>query len=319
MRAAIVSEIGAAPRLGERDAPRPGAGQTLVRVSAAALNPVDLHIAGGHFFSGPPHVPFIPGREGVGEPAGDAGRRVRFECWNVGYGGDGSMAELALAADESMIELPPEVDDAVAAGLGTAGITAWMALERAGLEAGETVLVLGGTGALGKLAVQCAKILGAARVVAAGRNAEQLERVRELGGDAVVQLEDGMTRAAMTEAFKDATGGGPDVIVDPLFGDPAAAALEAGAPEARLVNVGRVAGGESLFTPATLRNKTAMGLSTHYTASDVKREVYLRLVDHVLAGRLTLDHDVLPLEDAPEGWRRQASSPGGKLIFEPSA
>jgi NADPH:quinone reductase-like Zn-dependent oxidoreductase len=312
-----VTEAGAPPEVVEREAPLAGENQTLVEVRTASINPVDVHIAGGRFFSGPPQVPYVPGIEGVGTVAGANGKRVRFESWYVGYGGDGSLAELAIAAEESLVELPDEVDDALAAALGSSGTTAWLALERAQLEQGETVLILGATGVLGQVALQLARLQGAGRLVAAGRNADRLGRARELGADAVVQLHEGTGRVELTEAFKDAGGGGVDVIVDPLFGEPAAAALEAGNSGARLVNVGRVAGSESVFTPATLRNKAALGLSTHYLATEEKKRVYCALVDLALEGRLTIDHDVIPLERIGEAWRRQAASPGQKLIIDP--
>jgi NADPH:quinone reductase-like Zn-dependent oxidoreductase len=317
MRAALVTEVGMPPEVVEREAPSPGPDQALVEVHAAAVNPVDLHIAGGRFFSGPPQVPYVPGIEGVGRLADGDGRRVRFESWYVGYGGDGSLGELALAAGESLVELPDAIDDALAAGLGASGVTAWLALERAALTPGETVLVLGATGALGQLALQLAVLKGAGRVVAAGRNAQRLERARELGADALVRLHDDMGRSDLSEAFREAGGGGVDVIVDPLFGEPAAAALEAGKSGARLVNVGRVAGGESVFTPATLRSKAAMGLSTHYLPTEQKTQVYGALIELAVDGRLTLDHEVLPLDRIGEAWRRQAASPGQKLIVDP--
>jgi NADPH:quinone reductase-like Zn-dependent oxidoreductase len=319
MRAAVVTQAGATPEVVEREAPLAGENQTLIEVRTASINPVDVHIAGGRFFSGPPQVPYVPGVEGVGMVAGANGKRVRFESWYVGYGGDGSLAELAVAAKESLVELPDEIDDALAAALGSSGTTAWLAVERAQLAPGETVLVLGATGPLGQVALQLARVRGAGRVVAAGRNAERLERARELGADAVVRLQEGTDRQELTEAFKEAGGGGVDVVIDPLFGEPAAAALEAGNGGARLVNVGRVAGSESVFTPATLRNKTALGLSTHYLPSEERRRAYRTLIELAVERKLTLDHEVLPLEQIGDAWRRQAASPGQKLIIDPEA
>ena len=79
MWAAVVTEAGAPPEVVERDAPAAGENQTVVEVRAASINPVDLHIAGGRFFSGPPQVPYVPGVEGVGTVAGANRKRVRFE------------------------------------------------------------------------------------------------------------------------------------------------------------------------------------------------------------------------------------------------
>ena len=95
---------------------------------------------------------------------------MRFEAAALpGFGEDGVLAELASVPEDALIELPDEVDDTLAAAIGTVGITALAALERAGLADGDRVLVLGATGAVGQMAVQLAKLTGAGRVVAAGR------------------------------------------------------------------------------------------------------------------------------------------------------
>ena len=99
------------------------------------------------------------------------------------------MAERGVARDDGIVPVPDDVDPALAASLGIAGLAGWLPLEwRAPVRDGETVLVLGATGTLGLVAVQAAKILGAGRVVAAGRRPEGLERARRAGADATVQL-----------------------------------------------------------------------------------------------------------------------------------
>ena len=108
---------------------------------------------------------------------------------------------------------------ALAAGLGIAGLAGWLPLAwRAPLEGGEHVLVLGATGSVGLVAVQVAKLLGAARVVAAGRSVAGLERAAEVGADATIRLDEAEDLVA---AFKDAFGGeGPNYVFDPLWGEP---------------------------------------------------------------------------------------------------
>ena len=91
----------------------------------------------------------------------------------------GAMAEHTLVPRDGLIDVPDEIDDVVAAALGNAGLAAWLSLtRRAGLVAGERVLVLGATGAVGAIAVQAAKVLGAGSVVAAGRASARLEGSR---------------------------------------------------------------------------------------------------------------------------------------------
>src|SRR5918911_887379 len=165
MRAAVVREIGSPPEPGELPDPQRGDDEVLVEVHAAALNPIDIAIASGRFYVGPPHVPYAPGREGVGvvrEGGGPAsGTRVRFER-DAGYGANGSLAQLVVVDETALVPLSDEADDAVAASLGVAGLAAWLALEKAGVD-GATVVVLGATGAVGQVAVQGARLFGAQR------------------------------------------------------------------------------------------------------------------------------------------------------------
>src|SRR5919198_1147191 len=144
MRAAIVREVGALPEPGELPDPTPSNGEALIEVRAAALNPIDLTIASGRFYAGPPQVPYAPGREGVGivrEAATTApGMRVRFER-DTGYGANGSLAELIVVEEEALVPLPDDADDRMAAALGIAGLAAWLALQKANIRDGERVLV----------------------------------------------------------------------------------------------------------------------------------------------------------------------------------
>src|SRR5215210_4619006 len=226
------------------DVPEPqrGPGEALVRISAAALNPVELHIWNGHFFDGPPHPPYVIGLEGVGVvEEGERlapGTRVRVEFVHPGYGRDGAVAEYAVAPEEpdasdrasqaSVAPIGDELDDTAAAALGVPVFTALMCLERAQRAGasldGAHVLVTGATGSVGAIAVQLAKLMGAARVEAAGRNPERLERALSLGADATVEVADGLSHAELSDRFSGAADGRLDVALDPLWGDPARAA-----------------------------------------------------------------------------------------------
>jgi NADPH:quinone reductase-like Zn-dependent oxidoreductase len=193
------------------------------------------------------------------------------------------------------------------------GITALLAIERAAPADGERVLVLGATGAVGQVAVQLAKLLGAGRVVGAGRNAEQLERVRELGADDGVVL-GGEDPSA---AFEEAAGGPLDIVIDPLWGEPAMAALRVLATEGRLVNVGQSAGTDVRIPLELVRNRQGAihAISSGWTGLERKASLYDRLLDYSLAGHLTVDREVVPLEDVDAAWQRQDASPGRKLVI----
>ena len=224
MRAALIREVGSAPEVGEAAAPE---GADSVDVLAAPLNPIDLAVSRGILATGHPDLPYVPGCEGVGR-TGD-GRLVWLFGGSLGRTANGTMAERTSIGDAFAIDVPDGADPAVAAGLGIAGLAGWLPFAwRAPLEGGENVLVLGATGSVGLVAVQTAKLLGAGRVVAAGRSAAGLERAVSAGADATVRLDEADDLVA---AFKDAFGGdGPSYVFDPLWGAPGGRGGPGGGP-----------------------------------------------------------------------------------------
>ena len=167
VRAAIIDAPGAEPRLGSVARPPRTPGTTLIAVMAAPLNPLDLLIASGTFHSGRPRWPYVPGSECVGAVLGSdrypPGSLVYAEC-HASPATPGAFAAQVLVADEDLLPLPDGLDPVLAAAVGNSGTAAFMPLvEEAGLRPGETVLVLGATGAVGQLAVQVAHRKGASR------------------------------------------------------------------------------------------------------------------------------------------------------------
>src|SRR5271155_2051774 len=194
MRAAVLQAYGV-PSPDQFEEPSAGLDQAVVEVLAAGLNPVDVAICAGRFYAGKPPLPSVAGREGVGMLDG---KRVYFDAPIAPFG---SMAERALVDPSSTYPVPDGLDEGVAVALGISGLAAWLALTwRAELQPGEHVLVLGASGVLGQIAVQAAKLLGAARVVAAARSAEGLERCLALGADAAVGLDQDDLPGVLTEA-----------------------------------------------------------------------------------------------------------------------
>jgi len=312
MRAALLRQYGEAPEPGEFDEPEPGEGQAVVEVLAASLNPVDVAMASGTFYAGSPPLPSVVGREGVGL-TGD-GKLIYFDGPVPPYG---SIAERVLIDKVSAVPLPADIDPALASSLGIAGLAAWLALEwRAQVKPGETVLVLGASGVVGQVAVQAAKLLGAARVVAAARSSEGLQRAMERGGDATVQIDQ---VDDLAQAFRDAGEGGVDVVIDPVWGEPAAAALEACRPHGRLVQIGQSAGSHSSIASAAIRGKllAVLGHTNFMAPQDVKRSAYLRMVGHAVSGDLSVDIERVALADIADAWRRQQKAPHHKLIVVP--
>jgi NADPH2:quinone reductase len=242
------------------------------------------------------------------------GELVYFDSPVAPYG---SFAKRTLVERAGLIPLPVEIDAAQATCFGIAGLAAWLALDwRAQMRAGETVLVLGASGVVGQIAVQAARLLGAGRVVAAARSAEVLEHVRAGGADAVVRIGDVEDLAA---ALRDACGDGADVVIDPVWGAPAAAAIEACRPHARLVQLGESAGSHSSIASAAVRGKMLgiLGHANHMAPQEVKREAYRRMVEHAAAGELAVAVERVPLDEVGEAWQRQQSSPHHKLVIVP--
>jgi NADPH2:quinone reductase len=298
VRAAQISELGASPTLVELGGGGP------VEVLAVALNPLDLAVAAGRFYGGHPDPPYIPGAEAVGRVEG---RRVYMFGDGYGVKRDGFLAERTDFPEASASPVPDGVEDGLAAASGVVGVAAWVPVAwRARVEPGDRVLVLGASGAVGSVAVQAARLLGAERVVAAGRDTEKLERAAELGADATVEIEG----PDLSERLREACGGdGPTVVVDPLWGEPARAATEAAAPGARIVNLGQSAGPEAALASAAVRGKqlVLMGHANVAMAADERVRAYGEIVEHVAAGRIRIDVETFSLDDVAAAWSAQAA------------
>ena len=322
MKALVVSELGAAPRVQDVPEPTPGDGETLLEILAAPLNPIDVSVASGKFFAGSPPLPYVVGAEGVGRVLASETHAEGTVVWTgmqgLGVSRNGCLAERAVVRDALVVPVPGEADPALAGGCGIAGVSAWLPLTvRAPVREGETVLVLGATGTLGAVAVQAAKLLGAGRVVAAGRRPDALARAKELGADAVVRLDEVDDLAA---AFRKACAGvGPSLVIDPLWGAPLVAALEAAAPFARVVQIGQSAGPEATIPSGLVRGKSLdiLGYTTLAVQHDVLSRGYGELVEHAAAGRIRIDLERVPLEEAGEAWGRQREGADAKLVVCP--
>jgi len=316
MRAAVIERYGEPPVL--REVPEPKAdGASLVEVIAAPLNPADLSIASGKFYAGSPPVPYVPGGEGVGRLVqnGKPGPRVYFRAAMP----NGSLAERAVIWPGQTVAIPDSVPDGVAAALGTPGIAAYLVLtRRAQLKPGETVLILAASGVLGGIAVQVARLLGAGRIVAGARDEHGLARARELGANATVDLKQ---TDGLTERIREASGGQLQVVIDPVWGIPGVAALEAMSPFGRFVQLGQSAGPEAVVKSGIVRGRylSILGHSNFLLPWEEQAAAYGTLIDYAAAGKLKVEVELLPLEAAPEAWKRQATSPHRKLALSPQA
>jgi len=262
MNAAVVHSFEAPPRYATFAEPVAVEAEVLLDLIAAGLHPVVKALASGSHYRSTAALPFIPGVDGVARL--EDGTRVYFGMWRAPFG---TLCERTVTARSMYIEVPKGLDSATAAAIANPGTSSWVALtKRAGFITGENLLVLGATGVAGQLAIQIAKHLGARRVVAAGRNRKALERVAELGADAIVPL--GQERESlMSSIHNEWTNAGIDVVLDYVWGLPAEATLQAIAKSrpqrsvsrVRFVQVGDTAG-QTIQLPAAILRGSAVEL-----------------------------------------------------------
>jgi len=318
MRAVELHTAGEPPAVADRAVPEPADGQVLVQLTAAPITPLDLLCASGTSYFGVPRTPYVPGVQGVGDLDG---RSVWFPTSAGMAPGDGSMAETVAVPAQDAVTLPEGVSPAEVAALGLSAVAAFMSLTwRGELADGETVIVLGAGGVVGQAAVQLARLHGAARVVAAARSREGQQRALAAGADEVVAL-DTDDAAELAARLGAACDGPADLVIDPLFGVPAAAALRCLRPGGRLVNLGGSADEHCPLDSATIRSRSLRLLG--YTNNELTREqkagAVTAVAQHAANGELAVAHEVVPLEDAADAWQRQAEgrTTGRRLVLVP--
>ncbi|HEY2180590.1 MAG TPA: zinc-binding alcohol dehydrogenase family protein [Solirubrobacteraceae bacterium] len=307
MRAAILHSVGGEPEVGSFDDPTPRDGHVVLDVSLAGVNPIDIRLASGQL--GAPRVPSVVGLESVGTL--DDGSRVYCGASIPPFG---SWAQRTLIDAERAFPVPEAIDDGLAVALGISGVAAWLPLaHHAKVQPGESVLVLGATGTVGRIAVQAAELLGAGRVVAAARDAAALGEVEGLGADAAVVLGQGDD----AQALRAAAGDGFDVVIDPVYGAPFEAALGATRVGARLVTIGESAGPEAVVSFRALQGRTHIAHGNGHLAFELVRDAYAKLTELAAAGRITVPIERFSIDDAADAWRAQAHGPRCKLVVEP--
>jgi len=319
MNAAVVTSFAEPPHYRQFGVPRPrSADEELVDVLAVGLHPrVRTGAAGAHYTS-TGTLPMIPGIDAVGQRPD--GRRVYFVAADDVIG---TMADKALAATRRSIVLPDEADAAKVAAAMNPAMSSWVALRRrVRLEPGQSVLVLGATGNAGAMAVQVAKLLGAGRVVGAGRDPGRLRALASAGADDVVQLtgDSEATGRALAAAAAES-----DIVVDYLWGTPAQQAitvlLTARSDRSRALNwiqIGAVAGPTMELPSVALRSANVRLQGSGQGA--VPAEDYLAelpaLIDEINAGTIAVKANTMPLADVEQAWNRP-EVPGERTVLMP--
>ncbi len=303
------------------DEPTPQAGEVVVRVKAAALNFFDTLVTRGKY-QFKPELPFSPSGEiagvvdslGPGTTGFAPGDRV------TAYLGWGGAREKVAVPAAKLVQIPESVNDAVAAGLSITYGTAIHGLrDRANLQPGETVAVLGASGGAGLAAVELAHIMGA-KVIAVASSAEKLEVCRVAGAELAVDYSSG----DLKQALRDVTGGeGVDVVYDCVGGDHAEPAVRALKWGGRFLVVGFASGNIPRLPLNLLLLKGASAVGVFWGDAvrrdpDGHRANMVQLMDWIASGKLNPRIDkVFPLEGAIDALAMlQNRTATGKLVLE---
>jgi NADPH2:quinone reductase len=300
--------------------PVPGPGQALVEVEAAALNFPDVLMIEGKYQSQPP-FPFSPGGEiagriagvGPGVPASRIGEAV---FGGIGVGG---LAEKVVVPIDRLRTKPAGMSFEKASGISTTYGTSYHALkQRAQLQAGETLLVLGAAGGVGLAAVELGKAMGA-RVIAAASSKAKLDVARKAGADELIDYSDG----ELKEKVKALTGGrGADVIYDPVGGDFFDQCMRSINWKGRVLVVGFVGGAIPKVPINLILLKGCQVVGVFYGSFSVREpkaneENWRELMALYEAGKIDpLVGDVFPLSDFAPALRRLSGRAAiGKVVL----
>ncbi|MFC6082947.1 zinc-binding dehydrogenase [Sphaerisporangium aureirubrum] len=319
MKAAVLHEAGAIPRYEDFPDPVAGDGEVIIDVKAVAVENVDKAIAAGTHYASEKYIgrfPAIPAFDGIG--ALPDGTLVGFGNIRLPYG---ALAEKTVVPQGSYMPIPDGIDPAVVAVMASA-VTAMSMKTAAGFVPGETVLVQGATGVAGRLAVKVARLLGAGRIVATGRDDDQLREVQAIGADTVINT--AVSDEALTRAYLDAREDGYDVVVDYLWGRPSEILLRALVPRSfafgkptRVVQIGESADTEIALAGSSLRTS---GVEIYGAAKGLDPqtmgEVYQQIVTWTRSGELTFDVEKVPLSDIETAWQR-TDLKGRRLVVMP--
>lgn len=320
MHAAVVTSFDEPPHYQEFQVPRPKSDdEFLVEVLAVGVHPRTRSGAAGSHYTSTGTLPMIPGIDGVG---------VRQDGTLLYFVADddviGTMAEKAVVDRRRSIELPDGTDvEKVAAAMNPA-MSSWVALRRRiQIQSGQSVLVLGATGSAGSTAIQVAKLLGAGRVIGAGRDLVRLNALAAVGVDEVVRLSDDAEESgrALGNAAADV-----DIVIDYLWGPIAQHAILAlltkrtdRSRELNWIQIGAVAGATIELPSVALRsaNFRLQGSGQGAVSTDAYLAALPALVHEIDAGTIAVNTRVFPLADVERVWL-EADLPGERTVLVPN-
>jgi NADPH:quinone reductase-like Zn-dependent oxidoreductase len=319
MKAAILHAADSVPVYGDFDEPAAGPGSEIVEFVAAGIHHVTRSVATGRHYGSGGTFPLIPGLNAVARTAG--GDLVFTSSGQPPYG---TFAERIASPDAMRFPLPDGAPaEAVAAGINP-GMASWLPLQARQAEAGKlgTVLVLGVTGMSGFLAAQNARLLGAPRVVGAGRSPSGLERAAAAGAQTAALTGDREADAGILAQALD--GDAPGLVLDFVWGPVAEAAFQAlgrrgfseDTADIKYVQIGALAGAEAALPSALLRSRkiTVSGSGAgSIAAADIKAQIpaYIQLIAD---GSVQAPFRTFPLSEAGAAWTASAES-GPRVVL----
>jgi NADPH:quinone reductase-like Zn-dependent oxidoreductase len=318
VKAAIVREFGRPPTYGDFDDPAPNPGESTISVTAAAVSTLTRSSAAGRHYSNASELPLVPGIDGIGRTSD--GRRVYFVLPRPPFG---SLAERSVVSTSRLIPLPDDLDDTTAAAAANPGMSCWVPLTRhAHIRPGESVLVNGGNGVSGRIAIQVAKHLGARRVIATGRDEAKLRSLAALGADVVIPTGQpaGAFRDAVRQAAADSEIG---IVVDYLWGPTAEALIDAlggpraprGASRIRYIQVGSLAGPTISLDSSKLRS-SGLEILGSGIGSTTERDLVNGIAEFLAAFRpagFRIATEVHPLSEVERAW--DTAAPEKRPVF----
>lgn len=306
MKAAILKQIGTIPFYGKSEEPvAENDNQILVKVKASSIKQLDLSKAAGKHYTSYEKLPTVVGMDGVAILENN--QRI------YAMGITGMMAEKAFVQKNNWAVVPDGLDDCTAAALPNFLVGSDVALRVKGkIKAGDIVLVNGATGSTGMMAVQMAKYHNAGFIIATGRNPQVLEKLKELGADLTISIN--QPEENIINDFKDAYRSHPfDIVVDYLWGRPSEMLLEAlsqlpSLKETKIITVGGMAGSTISLQSANLRSKNIvlMGSGIGSIPKEVITDYLVKslpdIFEYAAAGKLQVDLKIFPLEEVENAW-----------------
>jgi NADPH2:quinone reductase len=301
MKAIVVSEFGEPEvmKLEDVPTPEPAGSQTLVKIMAAGVNPVDTYLRTG-IHAHAPKLPYTPGKDGAGVIESVGNGVTKFKTGDRVYTANtltGTYAEFALCEENDLGLLPDNVSFEAGAGIWTPYATSYRALfEKAKGTPSETVLIHGASGGVGVAAIQWAKNAGL-KVIGTSSSDEGKELVKAQGADAVFDHAD---EDHLGEIREYTSGKGVDIIIEMLANENLERDFEALAMFGRIAVVGNR--GSLQFTPrqAMTKDATIYGLSLFNASQSVRDEIHAAIYKGLSEGYLKpVVRESMPLAEAP--------------------